>query len=402
MKIFPSKISVIFVVVTLVYSQFLLGMLSDKIIGISLIPIISLVVALVFLSKTKVFTKEIIIFVLLVNSFFIFSFMVSDKGEYATYKFIFIILKFTVYVLLGALFGQKKELFAPAVFNILLIFFIYSMFFCFVNQSTFDVNNRVFIGIFNPIWIGRIIFEFFLISLFFLNKKLWVNILIFTGCLFITYMTGSKGALFSLILTVFYWYYANEKINKFYFTLTLLFFILFCFLIYTNVDVDSYVFQRFMTTVPDGTSDELYNESRIIVWPKTFELIVSQDLIPLLFGNGIGEFGSFYKGHEYNARFYPHNLILELIVEFGLIFTTAVFIYMVKIFKKSKSLYKLLFLYFLLNSMFSGDILLNEFLYLYMGCLMSKKVTLNNNYNFLRPVKIKSNLKFQNLIRTRP
>ena len=81
----------------------------------------------------------------------------------------------------------------------------------------------------------------------------------------------------------------------------------------------------------------------------------------------MGEFSSFFQNSLGNQRFYPHNIVLELLVEFGLLPTLLTLIYAGQLLIKSKSMYKYIFLYFIVNSMFSGDLILNEYIYFYLG-----------------------------------
>jgi hypothetical protein len=372
---YKVKVGIVSLITFLIYFQFIIGMLSAKLTGVTLIPLFSLILGSILYFNKKVFSQRLILLVLLLLFFFTISYFISSKGEYSTYKYIFLCLKVTIYLFLGFLVSRAPYTYSSVASKLLLIFVLYTLLYCIFNSASFDVNNRVFIGIFNPIWIGRIIFEFLILTIFFQNWKKSVNIIFLIVCLYITYMTGSKGAVFSFIVTFIYALYTEKKVSSFSLIVCIMLFICLFFTLYLTISEESYFFQRFMSAVPAGTSEGLYNESRIVVWPNTVSLILSSDIKALLFGNGLGEFGKFYTGIENYSRFYPHNFILECIVELGFLFLIIFGGYVLQQFNKSDSKFKLLFVYYFVNSLFSGDFLLNEFLYFYLGCILGSNIS---------------------------
>lgn len=102
------------------------------------------------------------------------------------------------------------------------------------------------------------------------------------------------------------------------------------------------------------------------MWPESINKILNEDFESLIFGNGIGSFPVFYYGYNYDSRSYPHNIVLEILIENGLLFLLVILYILWKILRKSKSPLFLLFYYYLLNAAFSGDLLLNEYVFLYL------------------------------------
>lgn len=101
---------------------------------------------------------------------------------------------------------------------------------------------------------------------------------------------------------------------------------------------------------------------RFFLYQSAVDGIFSGSVLEFLFGHGIGDFSDLMYGID--KRLYPHNLFLEIGYEFGIIFLIGFILMNLKIFiinrqKKMNGSYKwlLIFYYFfLLRSMFSGDI----------------------------------------------
>jgi len=94
-------------------------------------------------------------------------------------------------------------------------------------------------------------------------------------------------------------------------------------------------------------------------------------IVSFLFGTGTGNFG--YLMHHRDERAYPHNIVAELYFENGIIALIILVLIYISIIKeytlifKSKKLRMLfaLFIYFALNSMFSGDLFGNEYFFIF-------------------------------------
>ncbi|GAB3174244.1 hypothetical protein GCM10027291_32110 [Telluribacter humicola] len=137
-----------------------------------------------------------------------------------------------------------------------------------------------------------------------------------------------------------------------------------------NLQSNQFITQRFFRFVPDYAIGEDYETSRVVVWPRTLGLIISNLDRLFLLGLGIGDFSLLYTGMISNSRYYPHNILLELIVELGILFTTILFIFVIYIIKNfGNNNNKYLLYFFIINSMFSGDIILNEFIFFYLGTM---------------------------------
>jgi O-antigen ligase len=130
-----------------------------------------------------------------------------------------------------------------------------------------------------------------------------------------------------------------------------------------------------LQTLASGGSSNGSAAKRLDFYRATINAIPNQPLL----GTGIGSWGVFYYGSD--ARGYPHNLILEIAYEEGLIglmaFLSLLFVVgiaLVRMIRASHSHFLvlgLLVLYCVLVSLFSGDLDDNRVLWLWIGVGLS-------------------------------
>lgn len=218
----------------------------------------------------------------------------------------------------------------------------------------------------NPIWIARYLGFLFLLTLFIVRKQS-KNLFLLYGYMLLLFLymvtAGSKGPIIALLGGVLV-YFLNEKVSvnvKTVFFLILVFAALILLLNAIDFFSSQFFIERF-----SGKSTSAEEREDFIDLGLQFSGIVS-----FLFGTGTGNFG--YMIYHKDVREYPHNIAIELFFENGIIslvilvlMYTSVLRYFRLIFK-SKKLRMLfaLFIYFGLNSMFSGDLLGNEYFFIF-------------------------------------
>lgn len=285
--------------------------------------------------------------------------------EYSSYKFAMFFVKIFPWFIIPFVLQDKVRNFLYGIWICLFIQLAVASMFALKSIHEVSISNRLDIGNVSSIWINRSMFELFLLSYCLricFNKKICL-LLIFMSLL-ITYTTGSKGGVISFLLVLCLNYLNNVSFRqKVIMILLVLSSIITLFILLPK---DGYIFQRFFSAVPENTSVENFEESRVVVWPESINKILNEDFESLIFGNGIGSFPVFYYGYNYDSRSYPHNIVLEILIENGLLFLLVILYILWKILRKSKSPLFLLFYYYLLNAAFSGDLLLNEYVFLYL------------------------------------
>src|SRR5690606_34402204 len=107
-------------------------------------------------------------------------------------------------------------------------------------------------------------------------------------------------------------------------------------------------------------------EQRTILYDTAFNSYKSGNLFNIVFGNGGGTIGS-SLGYAYE-RIYPHNLLIEILFELGLI---GLIVFMLQIFYSIKLFYKghrnwlfVAYILFLFYSLTSGDLVANNFVFI--------------------------------------
>jgi hypothetical protein len=349
------------------YSHYIVGILSPTVSGLTLLPIVAAIIAILLNPRTSYFKYDIVLLIIVLVIMTTISFMLSSKGDYSQYKYIMLLAKSIPFILIAGVSIEENNSFMNGVFTILVLFVLASL----AKSAEFvlnpNIHNRIETGVFNPIWISRAAFEAVLISIIVLRKSKYSSILTVVVAILIAYASGSKGPIVAVIVALAFWYFRDS--NKALLRVSLILGVVATVLvaIFKIMEHDTYLIQRFFLIVPTGSSDWLTVNARDVMWPKTISLLLDQDLFKTIFGNGLGEFSSFFQNSLGNQRFYPHNIVLELLVEFGLLPTLLTLIYAGQLLIKSKSMYKYIFLYFIVNSMFSGDLILNEYIYFYLG-----------------------------------
>lgn len=243
------------------------------------------------------------------------------------------------------------------------------------NLSLITINSRISLFNINPIWLARILGQTVII-LFFLKVKInkYIKVLIIGFILILMIFTGSKGPVLSLFVSIFLILVRTTKklltlnnIMKFIIFITILF--LFINYIVLMIFPNNYLIQRFLRISPENSVS--------LTRMDYFSIAIKNFIKKPLIGFGTGSYG-FLFAHK-DVRSYPHNIILEIMVELGmigLILITPLFLNslikinnILKIYSRNDTLKATycLYIFYLINSMFTGDIILNLNLFLYLG-----------------------------------
>ncbi|TDB58645.1 O-antigen ligase family protein [Arundinibacter roseus] len=365
-----------------------LGIYPD-ISGISLLPVLIFFILVLSKRKSIILPVKLVVFIFLFIFFVTLSYFYSNKTDYSTYKLFMIYIKVIPLIFIPILLGKDLPNFINGyvLAGFISVLFLFSTLLLGANSNA--LNNRIYIGKLNPIWISRNLCELILLVGLILNNRKGAIIILLIGTPII-YLSGSKGPVLSMILVFFYsifnQIFSLPKEKKiFSLIIAILFFgsiMFFSFELINRLDTNSYLVQRFFRAVPDYARGETYETSRVVVWPRTIFLIIENFPKILFTGFGMGDFSFFYSGIIINDRIYPHNLILELIVEYGILFTLFIFASIFNIWHNNNSSFKFLLLYFFLNSMVSGDLILNEFIFFYLSCMTVSSICSISNKAF--------------------
>jgi len=119
-----------------------------------------------------------------------------------------------------------------------------------------------------------------------------------------------------------------------------------------------------------GKVEDFSSKERIERWIFVFSNL--NDIIPILFGYGLGSFGIMYLGED--IREYPHNIILEVWFETGLVglFIFLAFLLVVFLSRRGNFLLLILTFYIFANFLKSGSLADARILFAFLSILMVK------------------------------
>ncbi len=285
--------------------------------------------------------------------------------------------------ILFALHSRKNKVF---IIKLLFLFlFIYFIFFVYrfyrgelsissdLSQTIFNIcgaesayqNINLYLGLFA-------LFNMTFILLYQYNFLKILSYLMFLGSFIGTFFIGGRASVISLtlILLIVPFVLLRQKINKkhFFFTYFFLLLLTIVFLLLLEPYIsESITIKRFMALSVIQVKD-IYTDpsNRLFLFTKALELF-SLNLKNIVFGAGINFF-PVYIG-EYHTGMYPHNIILELLAEYGLIGTALFFMPIFYILKLRKDVlgsivgnsfeertFFLVALYFWIIHMFTGGL----------------------------------------------
>lgn len=343
--------------VHLIPAGLILPYLASAVASSSGIGIIYNILLLIFLQrfKIKIKTKHLRLIVAFIFTL-LFSAIWATIDSYTFYKFMMLIFKILPISILGYIASRNSELFYRSFRLQLFVTFCVILLLGYANGLTFDINNRLEIGTINPIWVSRILCITILAIYF--DHRVFAVFLSFIA-LPIILMAGSKGPVLALLVCILIW----EKINWKLLLCFLLITSFFAFIMFKYIDdtVLTYLVQRFLRVVPDGSEVTL---TRPYIFTHGLTQFSVQNIPTILFGLGLGDSGELFK---LTGRFYPHNLPLEMLFEIGALPTVILSMLLIKVFYNHYSIRaKILFVFFVMNACFSGDIITNELLFFFI------------------------------------
>ena len=196
--------------------------------------------------------------------------------------------------------------------------------------------------------------------LFFMKKKKWTNNILIITLVLLSLASGSRGPILSFLLTILVFFVLNFRRS------------------FINVFLVSIFLSILFTLITLNKMDDVGKADRLLTKNKTSKNVrlefASRSLELVYkypFGVGIGnwqEYCNQSQPHHLLRHEYPHNLLLEIFVELGilggliflyLLIKSIYFTYKRYLLNKSSRIYPLLFylqIFLLFNSLFSGSL----------------------------------------------
>jgi len=311
--------------------------------------------------------------------FSVFSLLWTPAFNYGSYKLALFSLKFLMIFVNIPLIIKESRFFIVsniAIFTtsimLLLLIFGFNIF----NITSFNRWDRFGGNDYqsNSINVGR---YFGLASIFYYLIILYKNstylklasVFLIVISILLIVITGSKGPLIStLLVMILITLPLIKKLGKAIIVFLVIFFGLWIgtsSFVMTTLSSNDFIFHRYIDF--SGSSN-----SRYLAINKCLDNYLESPLITKIFGEGIGATG--YVLQSSDVPDYPHNIFVEILVEFGLVGLLSIIylivITLIFINKKNAILNKSDFLFYfgglvfsLINSMFSGDYATNYYLF---------------------------------------
>lgn len=396
------ELIVIFLFGALLYRKFGGIIISNNISVFLLFTLIALILVFLFFVNKKFSdmtsfpTKEITIALLLFLLNMITSLLWTRAFSYGITKITMIFLTLSLFIILSTLI-RRKFLFFLSINVLFFIFYLVSLYneYGSIMELFLNLHNQFRLGWdtesennFEPIDLSRyIVFGFINLIFFYIllknklssfKKQLFV---IFTTAIFLVgsvylFFSGTRTPILAIVLAFGIFYLFNYKLVS---MKTKIFFLSLMILFGVSL-VSLYSFsEMFITKEQKDFIEYRYFDSdtalsdRASQNERALENINSYNLV---FGSGSGDFG--YLFTKQDIRDYPHNVFSEILYENGifnlLIFAYLIFIVFMKIKTASlvDSYFIICFFYFLINSLFSGDLISNTLFFGFLILLFTK------------------------------
>lgn len=311
-----------------------------------------------------------------------FSLIWSNANNYGLFKVEGFWLGIFIPFVFLYLFIQKDYNKLKSIINLCVIFSVIASILLFIENRGVIFGERTTIDNVNSIWIGRYIGVGLIISYYncFVNNKvnninfkfLWFGLTIFF--LVALLVNGSRGPLVASIITIILVEsILVKRIKKFSFKTVRSIFIpllIMCILILSFDKIPRF--------------QNLFSDENVMERIEFIESSILHFIEKPVFGWGIGGFGFAYKGVD--DRIYPHNIIFEIGLELGIVGLIFFLFLLIRTFVNRKYLFTTddgrlwtsIFIFFFVNSLFSGDLFGNATLWLPLAAVIQIR-----NYNRL-------------------
>ncbi len=343
------------------------GLILSKIITF-ITPLIFLVIVSIFIIVITFLTsydkfiealkkKEVILWILFTIYLFL-SLLWTPNHNYGFFKFqIYLIKAFLPgLAIYFSFYVNRKISWTPAIVSGL----FYILVFFFLKQDSAYFTHRMTIEGSNPIWISRATLLYVSIVLITLEKKLIYKIILMIPGIIAAFLAQSKGPFIGLFIGFGGYYYLqyrgkNKTSNKWLFLFKTVILILFI-IAFINILIESFDFFKNSRFAVLFSIRKLFSEPTFLERVVRFTKAINIFFHNIILGAGIGGFAPF------DERYYPHNIILEIASELGIVGLSiwSILIYNTYKLSKDNKLFFILFIQTLTYAMFSGDLGFNN------------------------------------------
>ena len=367
-----------FLVFLLVYPILLIQVLSEKIgFSVTLFQMLFFFIIIILSGRISIDLfkyKQVYILFVFLSVCIISGFLYGDNSDYAIIKrwqiFILIINILSIVLLIN----NKKRI---ESFNNLILAYSYLLIILSVVFGNYVDGRLELLGM-NPIWLARLFMLacVYNLCLFILNNK-YIYLLPTIIFFFFTIKTGSFGPLLSGIITI---YYISILILKRTGKSKWLLYLIRASYPFVIALVVYLLFIIYHLTGDKETLISFFYRKEMFIQALTEQR-------DILFGLGLGNFHQL--GYMAEVFLYPHNIYFEAYIEMGVIGLIIILTFVItsnikiKTTDRDSVLIKSGFVFFFLNSLFSGDLMVGN-INIYIFSLLLYKIEKYNNKHILK------------------
>lgn len=291
--------------------------------------------------KIILFDLAVFMFLIMILISYLFSpaIYAANSKLFSTFYLIFLP---SVIIVFGCLSIKEKQpdllVSIAKNFSLISIFIASSMFYF---GFAMDVDGKfTVIGVDNSIWFGRYVAIILLVLLLtFKGNNKYLHIILIILAISLLYKSGARGPMLGVLVTVIL-----LRLNRFMIVTISLGMLLLLIMIGINF---SFNVNTLLLSMNDFSS---------IARIDYYQFVINQFLEIPLWGYGYGSYGLLYLGDD--VVFYPHNLLLEVLYEMGLISLLFIIYMIASSLKRARNseVLRAVLIFVLINSMVSGDI----------------------------------------------
>ncbi|MBJ7537804.1 O-antigen ligase family protein [Marinomonas transparens] len=289
------------------------------------------------------------------------SFLVGEFNVFGVYKIINSLLSVSIIVCIFFLYKKRIDfnrsmLYFSFLLGVYVLLIVFYMFFF----RGWGGGERIVMGLNGPITFSRFSLLVCLIVFLYYDGKF--KILIALLFFIIGVVMASKGPLLACVISIMYYYVDFKKIRGgrvfgFLFFLLAAFYLIDYFsprITQFFSDIISFAFSLDASILLSNNNSGSVG-ARWYEWLHAIEVFRNNPS-----GIGVGNWS------KYGEHLYPHNLILEILVEFGFLGFYLLFIIYYYFLSIKNIKLKAIILFVFLNSLFSGSFVDNSFLFVFL------------------------------------
>lgn len=355
--------------------------------------------------KIDILNKYVLFYTLFVLMV-IFSLIYTKSPNYGLNKSMTFAV-FTSFLFIGGICLGLSETTRIRFLNILhIIIFIYGLVYVYFLKDLLSMNFAAFaqyhlrlhlVG--NPIAVSRTFSVLTIISIIFLSfeqnrvTKVYHYLSIAIG-LFISIATNSRGPFIALLITILFYFFIFSKIKlsiilKYVFLISVLLIVIFTVLPESFISRYKIMGEKEIHVTSKRVDVVNTFKTRENFIAQSFEYIKNNPE-KLMFGIGSGGFSNISVSTD--TRIYPHNIFVEIILEFGIIslllflspflLIISEYIFLKKNVSTNENIsiiiWIVIFFFFFLNAQVSGSINGNRILWFFQGGVVGSLIAIQN------------------------